>query len=88
VWLRGLALDVVGALLGLVALGMLPVSVAQPIFCNGLVLLALFAHFYLRERLQWIEWSAVACCFVGTLLLATTLTPLDYSVFERPELQA
>ena len=27
-----------------------PISVAQPIFCNGLVLLACYSHFYLKEQ--------------------------------------
>ena len=30
-WLRGISLDITGALVGLVALGMLPISIAQPI---------------------------------------------------------
>ena len=44
----GVGLDIFGALIGLAALSMLPVSVAQPIFANGLVLLALFSYFYLK----------------------------------------
>ena len=87
-WLRGIGLDCTGAIIGLVALGMLPISIAQPIFCNGLVLLALFAHFYLKERLAGLEWAAVALCFVGTLLLAFTLSPTNWDVFARTELQA
>jgi hypothetical protein len=30
-------LDICGALFGLAALSILPISIAQPIFCNGLV---------------------------------------------------
>jgi hypothetical protein len=48
IWLLGVGLDIFGALIGLAALSMLPVSVAQPIFANGLVLLALFSYFYLK----------------------------------------
>ena len=47
-WLLGVGLDVCGALIGFAALSMLPVSVAQPIFANGLVMLALFSYFYLK----------------------------------------
>ncbi|KAL3904780.1 MAG: hypothetical protein SGPRY_011162 [Prymnesium sp.] len=39
-WRNGLLLDVTGASFGLAALTIVPISVAQPIFCNGLVLLA------------------------------------------------
>lgn len=42
--------------MGLASLSMLPISVAQPIFCNGLAFLALFSAFYLKERLQRLEW--------------------------------
>ena len=48
IWLLGVGLDICGALIGLAALSMLPVSVAQPIFANGLVMLALFSYFYLK----------------------------------------
>ena len=48
IWVLGVCLDILGALIGLAALSMLPVSVAQPIFANGLVLLALFSYFYLK----------------------------------------
>ena len=74
-WVRGVGVDVAGALLGLAALSILPISVAQPIFCNGIVLLSLFSYFYLKEALAALEWAAVGVCFGGTLLLALTLTP-------------
>ena len=40
-WRNGFLLDLLGAMFGLAALTIVPISVAQPIFCNGLVLLAL-----------------------------------------------
>jgi len=52
--------------------------VAQPIFCNGLVLLALYSHFYLKEQLGRREWLSIGLCFMGTLLLAVTLVPRDW----------
>ena len=42
IWLRGMLLDIAGAFFGFVSLTILPISVAQPIFCNGLVLLACY----------------------------------------------
>ena len=50
-WRNGMLLDISGACFGLAALTIVPISVAQPIFCNGLVLLALYSHFYLKEQL-------------------------------------
>ena len=77
-WRTGLLLDVCGALFGLAALTIVPISVAQPIFCNGLVLLALYSHFYLKENLRRREWISIFLCFAGTLMLAATLVPRDW----------
>ena len=74
-WVRGVGVDVAGALLGLAALSILPISVAQPIFCNGIVLLSLFSYFYLKEALAALEWAAVGVCFGGTLVLACCTWP-------------
>lgn len=49
-WRRGMLLDIAGAVFGFTSLTILPISVAQPIFCNGLVLLACYSHFYLKEQ--------------------------------------
>ena len=79
VWRNGIILDIGGALCGLTALTILPISVAQPIFCNGLVLLAMYSHFYLKEQLATREWRAIGLCFSGTVMLAVTLVPRDWS---------
>ena len=78
-WRNGLMLDILGALFGFVSLTILPISVAQPIFCNGLVLLACYSHFYLKEQLGRREWAAIGMCFTGTVLLAATLVPRDWT---------
>tara|TARA_B110001452_G_C15212725_1_gene420608 strand:- start:462 stop:1799 length:1338 start_codon:yes stop_codon:yes gene_type:complete len=78
-WRNGMLLDATGALFGLVSLTIVPISVAQPIFCNGLVLLALYSHCCLKEKLRRREWLSIGLCFVGTLLLAVTLVPRDWA---------
>ena len=78
-WVLGLSLDIIGALIGLASLSILPISVAQPIFANGLVLLSLFSYFYLKEQLTRVHWVGVVVCFCGTLLLAFTLQATDWS---------
>ena len=78
-WRSGLLLDIAGALCGLASLTILPISVAQPIFCNGLVLLACYSHFYLKEQLARREWRAIGLCFSGTIMLAVTLVPRDWT---------
>eukprot|EP00310_Coccolithus_braarudii_P013633 CAMPEP_0183337940 /NCGR_PEP_ID=MMETSP0164_2-20130417/5411_1 /TAXON_ID=221442 /ORGANISM="Coccolithus pelagicus ssp braarudi, Strain PLY182g" /LENGTH=219 /DNA_ID=CAMNT_0025507713 /DNA_START=21 /DNA_END=676 /DNA_ORIENTATION=- len=78
-WMLGITLDIAGALVGLASLALLPISIAQPIFCNGLVVLALFSTCYLKEKLGLFDWSAVALCILGTSLLAFTLEATDWA---------
>lgn len=55
------------------------VSIVQPISGVGLVGLALYSHFFLRERLQLAEWAAVALAAGGTLGLGATSASEDDS---------
>jgi len=78
-WRNGMMLDCMGAVFGFISLTVLPISVAQPIFCNGLVLLACYSHFYLNEHVGRREWIAIGMCFFGSVLLAATLVPRDWT---------
>ena len=69
-WATGLALDVGGGLLTIVALADAPVSVVQPISSGGLAILAVFSHFWLDERLSTQEWYSVALAALGTVGVA------------------
>lgn len=53
---------------------MAPVSVVQPVSGIGLVGLAVWSHFFLKEHLQSWEWAAVATAGVGTLGLGLSST--------------
>ncbi|KAK3288740.1 hypothetical protein CYMTET_3794 [Cymbomonas tetramitiformis] len=66
-WVIGLFADVGGALLNIAAIARAPVSLVQPIMSSGLAFLALFAHFYLEERLQSSEWGAITLVGFGIL---------------------
>lgn len=71
-WILGLAADLGGGLLMIAAVARAPVSVVQPVSGLGLVLLAVFSHFYLKERLHAAEWGAVVVATIGTIGLGTT----------------
>ncbi|KAG2492568.1 hypothetical protein HYH03_009230 [Edaphochlamys debaryana] len=74
-WVTGMLTDLAGALLMIVAFAHAPVSVVQPVSAVGLVVLLIFSHFYLKERLQWHEWVAAAVAFVGVLGLGASAEP-------------
>lgn len=71
-WLVGVALDVGGGIVQTVAFAMAPVSLLQPVSGIGLVGLALYSHFYLRENLRSEEWMAVGIATLGTVGLGST----------------
>ena len=82
-WRAGVAIDVVGAMFGLAALTIVPVSVAQPIFSNGPMLLACWSQCFLGERLTAKDWRTIALSFTATLLLALSLVPRERSHWSR-----
>mmetsp|Transcript_1856 Transcript_1856/g.2856 ORF Transcript_1856/g.2856 Transcript_1856/m.2856 type:complete len:371 (+) Transcript_1856:254-1366(+) len=71
-WLLGLAADLGGALLMIVAFSMAPVSLVQPVSAVGLVILLIFSHFWLKERLSQREWLAACVAFAGVLGLGAS----------------
>ncbi|GLI64266.1 hypothetical protein VaNZ11_007481 [Volvox africanus] len=84
-WVTGMLTDLGGALLMIVAFANAPVSVVQPVSGVGLVILLIFSHFYLKERLQCHEWAAAAVAFVGVLGLGLSAEP---SHLEHPAISS
>ncbi|GIL83830.1 hypothetical protein Vretifemale_12542, partial [Volvox reticuliferus] len=84
-WVTGMLTDLGGALLMIVAFANAPVSVVQPVSGVGLVILLIFSHFYLKERLHWHEWVAAAVAFVGVLGLGVSAEP---SHLEHPAISS
>ena len=81
-WAAGLACDVGGALLMVVAVANAPVSLVQPVAGAGLAVLALYAHCRLDERLSQADWLAVASTIAGTV--GTGLTADETADQEPP----
>lgn len=76
VWLIGFCSMLAGLGLQVVALSLAPISVVQPIFVSGIVVLLVLSHVTLNERLGAREWVAIAT--VGLALLCISLS-LDLS---------
>jgi hypothetical protein len=77
-------MDLSGGVLTALALARAPVSVVQPIISMGLLHVALYSHFVLRERLSESEWKAGGMAVLGergargakfTLTLAVLASP-------------
>ncbi|KAL7166492.1 hypothetical protein ACSBR2_037210 [Camellia fascicularis] len=66
-WIIGFLMDIFGAALMLQALSQAPVSVIQPVSGCGLAILSVFSHFYLKERMNIIDWVGIALAGIGTI---------------------
>ena len=83
-WAAGMALDVCGGLLMVVAISRAPVSLVQPVAAGGVAVLAVFSHFRLGEKLEPRAWAGVAASVVGTVGIGLTSEdqpPAELSTF-------
>lgn len=79
-WLWGCALLLGGLVCQGLALSLAPISVVQPIFASGIVLLLALSHFVLHDRLQKVEWFALALIVVALVLLGLSIdTRVDHA---------
>ncbi|MFV2173658.1 DMT family transporter [Actinomadura sp. LOL_016] len=74
-WLGGGLLLFLGLGYEIVAFSLLPLTVAQPIFAVGLVLLVAYAVWFLDERLAPREWASMALFVLATVLIGLSAGP-------------
>ena len=72
-WLWGCALLLGGLVCQGLALSLAPISVVQPIFASGIVLLLVLSHFVLHDRLRPVEWSALGVIVLALVLLGLSI---------------
>lgn len=71
-WVSGLISDLAGGVIQVFAFALAPVSIIQPVSGVGLVGLAVYTHFFLKEKLADWEWAAVGLAGLGTLGLGAS----------------
>jgi drug/metabolite transporter (DMT)-like permease len=64
-WLLGIAGDIGGGALTLVALAYAPISIVQPVMCSGMGMSALIAAFYLHETIAPPDWFSTFLILLG-----------------------
>jgi drug/metabolite transporter (DMT)-like permease len=72
-WLAGFVLILTGVACQLVALTRIPLTVAQPVFSSGIVILLLLSMTFLGERLTACEWSGLAGITAGVVCVVASL---------------
>ncbi|HUX99869.1 MAG TPA: DMT family transporter [Candidatus Deferrimicrobium sp.] len=75
VWLVGFILTNVHWVILFLALSMAPLSLITPLLGFGLVVLAIFSHFYLHERIQQRELCGIGIIIGGIVLVGITALP-------------
>ncbi len=76
-WMLGFGIVITGWSLYLIAVANAPISIIQPALGFGLVILALFSVFYLKEQVKPREWVAVAMMILGIALLGLSTDPSE-----------
>jgi drug/metabolite transporter (DMT)-like permease len=72
-WVAGFVSMLGGLGLQVVALSLVSISVVQPVFVSGIVVLLLLSHISLKERLGRREWSAVGVVALALLAISLSL---------------
>jgi uncharacterized membrane protein len=74
-WLTGFAVLGVGLCFQIVALALIPITVAQPIQISGLALLVVFSAVFLGERASRREWAGLGVLGASLVLVYMSLEP-------------
>lgn len=74
-WLVGFILTNVQWIFYLLALSMAPLSLIAPMLGFGIVILTIFSHFYLHERIKRIELLSITIIIVGIIFVGVTALP-------------
>jgi len=74
-WLIGFILTNVQWIFYLLALSMAPLSLIAPLLGFGIVVLTIFSHFYLHEKIQRVEITSIATIIAGIGLVGGAAVP-------------
>jgi len=72
-WLRAQGMQIGGAWMHNIAVGLAPLSVVQPINAAGICLLVFLAITRLKEKASVLDWIGIISIVAGVLMLAVTL---------------
>ncbi len=72
-WGGGFVLEMFSSVLSIVAIGMTPISIYQPLLATGLIALVVYDRIVLRDPTTPHEWLGLALLALGAILMAATL---------------
>ena len=83
-WLKAQGLQLLGGALHIIAIGLAPLSLVEPIDTAGICFLVLLSIIYLGERAQLSDWLGIAVILAGIVLLGVTLVRPSEAFSYRP----
>ncbi len=83
-WLKAQGLQVLGGVLHIVAIGLAPLSLVEPIDTAGICFLVILSVVYLGERARFWDWLGIGTILVGIILLGVTLVRPSEPFSYRP----
>jgi len=82
-WMFGLLINVVSTFLAAGSLALASISLIQPIYGFGLIVLVAFTHYYLKEKINRMDIVGVILGIIGIVIIGVTAKvqdPLSYDV--------
>lgn len=76
-WILGYALNFVSILLSSLALALAAISIIQPFYGFGLIVLVIFTHFYLKEKITLMDVIGILVGIIGIIIIGATAVPPD-----------
>ncbi len=83
-WLKAQGFQLLGGMLHIVAIGLAPLSLVEPIDTAGICFLVILSVIYLEERAQLSDWLGIAVILAGIVLLGITLVRPSEAFSYRP----
>ena len=76
-WLFGYAINLISAFLSTAALSLAAISLIQPLYGFGLIVLVIFSRFYLKEEITRIDVFGVCLGILGVIVIGILAKPQD-----------
>lgn len=83
-WLQAQALQLLAGMLHVIAIGLAPLSVIEPVDTAGISFLVILTVIYLGERAGWVVWLGISVIITGVLFLGISLVRPTHPFSYRP----
>ena len=80
-WVFGFFLNFISVILSAVSFALAAISIVQPFYGFGLIVLVIFTHFYLKEKITKIDIIGVIIGIVGIIVIGISAVPSEQLLY-------